>query len=297
MSQDKDRKKHKVRKAILPVAGFGTRFLPATKAQPKEMLPVVDKPAIQYIVEGIVASGITEIIFVTGRGRRILEDHFDTSPELEGFLEGKKKNELAEEMRKISNLARFTYVRQDSPLGNGHALLQAEHLLEDEPVLVIFGDCLYDSNALATKELLEAYEEFEAPIIGLTTTEEDVSQFGIVAGVPLDKKNIRIERIIEKPTASEMISNLVVPGKYILTKDVFRALREAPPHPHTGERGLTDAFHLMLSRGENVYGRVLPGTWLDTGDKFNFVKAAIHMGLKHPEIGEKLKAYLRALKI
>lgn len=286
----------KIRKAILPVAGFGTRFLPATKAQPKEMLPIVDKPVIQYLVEEAVAAGIEEIIFVTGRGKRAIEDHFDISYELEDTLVEKNKQELLETVQKISGLAKFSYVRQPKPLGDGHALLQAAHLLNNEPALVIFGDCLYDSEVPASKQLMDTFEKYGDPVIGLSEVPEDqVSLFGVIDGVKVDDKTYEVKGLVEKPKKEDAPSNLVAVGKYIVTPEVFDTLATME-NGKSGEIRLIDAFEIMLEKNKALYGKVLEGEWLDTGDKFNFVKATIHMGLKHPEIGKKLREYLRGCK-
>ncbi|KKU54021.1 MAG: UTP-glucose-1-phosphate uridylyltransferase [Candidatus Moranbacteria bacterium GW2011_GWE2_47_10] len=283
----------KVRKAILPVAGFGTRFLPATKAQPKEMLPVVDKPVIQYLVEEAVASGIEEIIFVTGRGKRAIEDHFDVSYELEDTLVEKNKHELLEEVRKVAKLAKFSYVRQSMPLGDGHALLQAAHIVGDEPALVIFGDCLYDSKVPAAKQVIEAYEKYGDSVIGLSEVpNEEVSKFGVIDGVKLDEDTYEVKGFAEKPKPEEAPSNFVAVGKYVITPEVFDVLKNMQ-HGKSGEIRLADAFDLMLENDRPIYGKILEGEWLDTGDKFNFVKATIHMALKHPETGKKLREYLK----
>ena len=286
----------KIRKAILPVAGFGTRFLPATKAQPKEMLPIVDKPVIQYLVEEAVASGIEEIIFVTGRGKRAIEDHFDISYELEDTLVEKHKHELLETVQKISGLAKFSYVRQSKPLGDGHALLQAAHLLNGEPALVIFGDCLYDSEVPASKQLMDTFEKYGDPVIGLSEVPMDqVSLFGVIDGTKIDDHTYEIKGLVEKPKQENAPSNLVAVGKYIVTPEVFDVLKTMD-HGKSGEIRLIDAFEIMLKNNKAMFGRVLDGEWLDTGDKFNFVKATIHMGLKHPEIGDKLREYLKGCK-
>lgn len=289
--------KRKVKKAILPVAGFGTRFLPATKAQPKEMLPVVDKPVIQYLVEEAVAAGIEEIIFITGRGKRAIEDHFDVSYELEDTLVEKNKHELLEKVRNISNLAKFSYVRQSVPLGDGHALLQAAHLVDDdEPVLVMFGDCIYDSEIPAAAQLIESYQKYQGPIIGMAEVERsEVSKFGVLDGIPLDDSHWQITRIVEKPNPEDAPSNIVAPGKYIITREVFDVLA-GMSEGKSGEIRLADAFDLMLADEKPLYGKKLSGKWLDTGDKFNFLQATIELGLKHPEVGERLKAYLQNLK-
>ncbi|PIP27046.1 MAG: UTP--glucose-1-phosphate uridylyltransferase [Candidatus Moranbacteria bacterium CG23_combo_of_CG06-09_8_20_14_all_39_10] len=287
----------KITKAILPVAGFGTRFLPATKSQPKEMLPVVDKPVIQYLVEEAVASGIEEIIFVTGRGKRVIEDHFDVSYELEDTLVEKNKHDLLQAVRKISSLAKFSYVRQPMPLGDGHAILQAAHIVGDEPVLVLFGDCLYDSTTPASKQLIETYEKYGDSVIGLSQVEKsDVSKFGVIEGIELDNNNFEIKNIVEKPRVEEAKSNLVAVGKYIITPEVMGVLKDMKVGK-SGEIRLADAFDSMLENNRPIYGKELEGEWLDTGDKFNFIKASIKLGLKHPEVGEKLKKFLKDLKV
>jgi len=287
----------KIKKAILPVAGFGTRFLPATKAQPKEMLPVVDKPVIQYLVEEAVAAGIEEIIFVTGRGKRAIEDHFDTSFELEYNLVEKDKMDLLEEVRRISGLAKFSYVRQPKPLGDGHAILQAAHIVGDEPVLVIFGDCLYDSNVPASAQLIETFEKYGDPVIGLSEVEKkDVSKFGVIDGVKLDDHTWEIKNMVEKPKMEDAPTNLVAVGKYIITPAVFETLANMKSGK-SGEIRLADAFDIMLGEDKPLYGKILEGTWLDTGNKLNFMKAAIHLGLKHSEIKDDLKKYIKELNL
>ena len=287
----------KIRKAILPVAGFGTRFLPATKAQPKEMLPVVDKPVIQYLVEEAVESGIEEIIFVTGRGKRAIEDHFDTSFELEETLVEKSKHGLLEAVRKISGLAKFSYVRQSMPLGDGHAVLQAAHIVGDEPVLVLFGDCIYDSEIPASKQLMDAFDEFGFSVIGMSPVElSEVSKFGVIEGSILDKSTYKITKMIEKPEPGASTSRLVAVGKYIITPEVINIL-SGMKNGNSGEIRLIDAFQVLLERDRPLYGKELQGEWLDTGDKFNFIKATIKLGLKHPEVGEKLRTYLKDLKV
>lgn len=285
----------RIKKAILPVAGFGTRFLPATKAQPKEMLPVVDKPVIQYLVEEAVASGIEEIIFVTGRGKRAIEDHFDISFELEETLVEKNKHDLLKEVQKISSMAKFSYVRQPLPLGDGHAILQAAHIVGDEPVLVLFGDCLYDSQVPASKQLIETYEKYNDSVIGLSSIpKEEISKFGVIEGVRLDESTIEVKKMLEKPKMEETDSTLVAVGKYVITPEVMQVLRDMK-QGKSGEIRLADAFEIMLENNRPLYGKELEGEWLDTGDKFNFIKASIKLGLKHPEIGEKLKKFLKTL--
>ncbi|MBP8599769.1 NTP transferase domain-containing protein, partial [Patescibacteria group bacterium] len=221
-----------ITKAILPVAGFGTRFLPATKAQPKEMLPIVDKPAIQYIVEDAVSAGIKEIIFVTGRGKRAIEDHFDYSFELDKTLVEKNKLELAKEVRHISELAKFSYVRQPLPLGDGHALACAAHLIYDEPVLVMFGDTLYDAKEGPASQILKTFAKYGDPVIGLSAVpRNEVSKFGVIDGVAVGERTYEIKRFIEKPSPSEAPSNLVAVGIYVLTPEVLSWLTTMKPGP------------------------------------------------------------------
>lgn len=288
----------KIKKAIFLVAGFGTRFLPATKAQPKEMLPVVDKPVVQYLAEEAVAAGIREIIFVTGRGKRAIEDHFDVSYELEDTLVEKNKQDLLEKVRGISGLAKFSYVRQSSPLGDGHALLQAAHLVDDdEPVLVFFGDCIYDGEVPAARQIIDAYETYRTPIIGAAEVAiEDVSKFGVIAGDATGERDIRVTRMVEKPKPEEAPSRAVAVGKYVITREVFEIL-SGMESGKSGEIRLADAFDIMLEKGSPIHARMLEGEWLDTGDKFNFLRATIHFGLKHPEVGGKLREYLKTLSL
>ncbi len=287
----------KIKKAILPVAGFGTRFLPATKAQPKEMLPVLNKPAVQYVVENVVAAGIEEIIFVTGRGKRAIEDHFDIAYELEENLAEKNKKDLLEELKKIRGLARFSYVRQPLQLGDGHAILQAAHLVENEPVAVIFGDTMYDSKVSIVKQLVEAYDKYQDPIIGLTKVEkEEVHKFGVYTGIDLEEDIIEIKHLIEKPKNEEAPALTVAPGAYIITPEVFKILSSIK-HGNSGEIRLIDAFEIMLEKNRPLYGKILEGQWLDTGDPFNLLRVNIYLGLQHPEMGKKLREYLKTLKL
>jgi len=286
-----------ITKAILPVAGFGTRFLPATKAQPKEMLPIVDKPAIQYIVEDAVSAGIKEIIFVTGRGKRAIEDHFDYSFELDKTLVEKNKLELAKEVRHISELAKFSYVRQPLPLGDGHALACAAHLIYDEPVLVMFGDTLYDAKEGPASQILKTFAKYGDSVIGLSAVpRNEVSKFGVIDGVAVGERTYEIKRFIEKPSPSEAPSNLVAVGIYVLTPEVLSWLTTMKPGPN-GELRLADAFQQMLAHDRPIYGQEFNGTWLDTGDKLSFIKATIQLGLKNEEIGPELKKFIRTLSL
>lgn len=282
----------KIRKAILPVAGFGTRFLPATKAQPKEMLPVVDKPVVQYLVEEAVAAGIEEIIFVTGRGKRVIEDHFDVSYELEDTLVEKNRHDLLERVRAISNLAKFSYVRQPKPFGDGHALLCARHLIgADEVVAVLYGDDLVDAEVPAIRQLMDVYERYGDPVIALQQVPpNEVSKFGVVATIPLEDRTHQITGFVEKPKMEDAPSNLIVVGKYILTPDVFDYLEQS--RNDEGEIRLANAFIRMIEQKRPLYGYEFQGERHDCGDKFGFLKATIRLGLKHPEIGPALREYL-----
>ncbi len=285
----------KVKKAIFPVAGFGTRFLPATKAQPKEMLPVVDKPVIQYLVEQAAEAGVEEIIFVTGRGKRAIEDHFDYSFELDQTLVEKNKLDLVEQVRRISNLAKFSYVRQSMPLGDGHAINCARHLVDDEPVLIIFGDTLYDSAVSPVKQVLDAYNQLGGPVIGLSEVKPtEIDQFGIVSGETLADGTYKINEMIEKPAIGSTSSSLAAVGIYVITPRVFEILDQVKPGKG-GEIRLADAFHLLLEKQEAIYGKKIVGEWLDTGSKLGLIKATIKLGLKNKEIGDDLKKFLQGI--
>lgn len=286
----------KIKKAIIPVAGFGTRFLPATKAQPKEMLPVVDKPVIQYLVEEAVASGIEEVIFVTGRGKRAIEDHFDKSFELERTLVEKEKQELLKAVKQIASLAKFSYVRQPEPLGDGHAILCAKHLVYPrEPVAVLFGDDLIDGKVPALKQLMDVYEKYSDPVIALCrVAKEDVHRFGVVDPIEVNDRTYEIKRFVEKPKTEDAPSNLVAVGKYIITPEIFKQL-EASVNDE-GEIRLANAFVRVLESGKVIYGHEVEGDRYDCGDKFGFIQATIQMGLKHPEIKDKLKKYISHIK-
>ncbi len=282
----------RVRKAVLPVAGFGTRFLPATKAMPKEMMPIVDKPVIQYLVEEAVASGIEEIIFVTGRGKRAIEDHFDVSYELEDTLVEKNKHDLLEAVQGISSLAKFSYVRQSMPLGDGHALLQAAHLLAGEPVLVMFGDCLYDSKVPASKQLIDTFEKYGDPVVGLSEVpKNEVKKFGVIDGIKVSEGTYEIKDMVEKPEPEDAPSTLVAVGKYIITEDVFNIL-DKMTEGKSGEIRLIDAFEILLEKGKPLYGKVLEGEWLDTGDKLGFLRATISYALKHEKLNGDFRRFL-----
>ncbi|MFA6130820.1 MAG: UTP--glucose-1-phosphate uridylyltransferase [Patescibacteria group bacterium] len=286
----------KVKKAIIPVAGLGTRFLPAAKAQPKEMLAVVDKPIIQYIVEEAVNSGIEEIIFVTSYGKRAIEDHFDRNFELEYRLEQKNKLQELETIRSIGKLAKFAFVRQAKPLGDGHALLSAIPFVgPDEPVAILFGDDIFDAKVPGMRQLLDTYEEYEAPVIGLIEVPHDqVSRYGVVGGEMIQKNVLKIDIFVEKPKAEDAPSNFIAPGHYVITPEIMNILKTQEPGKD-GEIRLADAFVTALKQSIPMYGKVMKGNRLDCGNKLGFLRAQVELGLKHPEIGEDFKQYLEQL--
>lgn len=286
----------KIKKAIFPVAGFGTRFLPATKAQPKEMLMVVDKPVIQYLVEEAVRAGIEEIIFVTGRGKRAIEDHFDYSFELEKTLVENNKLELLKKVKAIENLARFSYVRQPIPLGDGHAVKCASHLVQPgEPVLVMFGDTLFDSQSSPITQVVEAYEKYGESVVGLSEVDKnEVDKFGVIDGLDLGQGNYEIKEFVEKPKIGQAPSNLAAVGIYVITPEVFQVL-DGMDSGKSGEIRLADAFDQMLENNRPIYGKKIEGEWLDTGNKFNFIKATVKLGLKDKEIGSQLQRLINEL--
>lgn len=285
-----------IRKAIIPVAGMGTRFLPAAKAQPKEMLSVVDKPVIQYIVEEAVASGIEEIVFVTAIGKRAIEDHFDRNFELEYRLEQKNKLKELEQIKAIGKLAKFAFVRQNKPLGDGHAVLCAIPFIDlDEPVAVLFGDDIIDGKKPALKQLLEVYEEYHDPVIALQKVpKKQVSSYGVIGGKAVRKNVWEVREFVEKPLVEEAPSDLIVIGRYVLTPEII-ALLPTVRAGKDGEIRLADAFAAYLKKDRALYGCVFEGTRYDCGNKLGFLKAQVELGLKHPEIGKDVKKYLRSL--
>ena len=280
-----------IRKAVFPVAGLGTRFLPATKAQPKEMLPLVDKPIIQYGVEEAVASGVDNIILVTGRGKNAIEDHFDVSIELETFLEARGKTEQLEEIRKISNLINFSYVRQGEPLGLGHAVLVTRGLVGDEPFAVILGDDVIDANPPALRQMIDVYEEFGGPVIAVERVPEgEVSAYGILASEPIRPGVHRILGLVEKPPVHEAPSNLAIIGRYVLTPDIFPEL-QATQKDRTGEIQLTNGLRRLLAR-RPLYALEIDGVRHDTGNKLSYLRAVVYFALRRPDLAEAFRAYL-----
>ena len=294
-------KPKRVRKAVLPAAGLGTRFLPATKAQPKEMLPVVDKPLIQYVVEECVASGIENIIIVTGRGKNAIEDHFDSSPELESFLESKGKTELAELVHNIGNMVHFSYTRQKEPLGLGHAVLVAKELVGNEPFAVLLGDVIIPGPRPATKQLVEVYEATGKGAIAVEEVpREKTGLYGIVDVEPggatgPTNRLMKIRDLVEKPNPADAPSNLAVTGRYLLPPEIFDCLERTNPG-RGGEIQLTDALRLLAVES-GLYAYLYEGKSYDAGDKLGFLKATVEIGLENQEFGGDFRDYLRSLKL
>jgi UTP--glucose-1-phosphate uridylyltransferase len=291
----------KVRKAVLPVAGLGTRFLPATKAIPKEMLPVVDKPVIQYAVEECIASGIEHVIFVTGRNKSAIEDHFDLAPELESFLERRGKPEQAKMVREISGGLSFSYTRQSEALGLGHAVLCAAELVGDEPFAVLLGDVIMDGPVPATKVLIDIYEATGAGAIHVEEVpRERVHLYGIIDAAPagnarFGERLLRIKDLVEKPSAEKAPSNLGVTGRYVLPPEIFSYLASTKPGAG-GEIQLTDGLR-RLAEEDKLMAYIYEGQTYDAGDKLGFLQATVEFGLRNPKLGNDFRAYLQGLKL
>ena len=284
----------KLRKAVIPAAGLGTRFLPATKAQPKEMLPIVDKPAIQYVVEEAVRAGLTEILIVTGRGKRSIEDHFDRSLELEHFLEEKGKFDDLKQVREISDMAEIHYIRQKDPLGLGHAVSVAEAFVGGEPFAVLLGDDIMADHHPLLSEMLDVHERYGRSVLAVTeVSREEVSLYGVVESEFLEERLARVRSVVEKPEPDEAPSNLAAIGRYILTPEIFDCLRGIPPG-RGGEIQLTDAITL-LARQQAVYAWVFEGGRFDVGKKLDYLKATIELAIDREDLGEDLRAYLADL--
>jgi UTP--glucose-1-phosphate uridylyltransferase len=284
----------KVKTAIFPVAGYGTRFLPATKSQPKEMLPIVDKPVIHYLVEEAVNAGIEKIIIITGRGKRAIEDYFDTSFELEHNLVERGKDHLLKQVIDIPNLAQFIYIRQPIPKGDGDAILQAAGILNDEPVAVMFGDDLVINNKSALSQLIDVYEATGSSVIGLKEVPDDhLHMYGVVGG-DLNGTQVNIKEFVEKPkTKEEAPSNLSVIGKYIVTPEVLSELMSyADSHDTNAEVRLADGFKLAINNGVEVLGIAVQGRHYDTGNKLGWLQANIDFALDRDDLGEDLKEFL-----
>lgn len=285
----------KVRKAVFPAAGLGTRFLPATKSSPKEMLPLVDKPLIQYVVEEAVASGIESVIIVTGRGKSAIEDHFDISFELEHLLEERGKQQELKEMRAISDMSRVSYVRQREALGLGHAVLQARDLVGNEPFAVMLSDDIIDSKTPALKQLLDVYEKYDAPVVAVFEVEgEAISRFGAIDGEEVEDGVFKINDMVEKPPFAEAPSNLAIIGRYVLTPDIFDEIATTRPGA-IGEIQITDAMR-SLAKKRPFYGVRFEGKRHDAGDKLGFLMATVEFALKHEDLAPKFREYLSKFK-
>jgi UTP--glucose-1-phosphate uridylyltransferase len=286
-----------VRKAVFPAAGLGTRFLPATKAQPKEMLPLVDKPTIQYGVEEAIAAGVSNIILVTGRGKNAIEDHFDVSAELETFLENRGKLDQLEEVRNISRMVSVSSVRQGEPLGLGHAVLVTESVVAGEPFAVILADDVIDAEPAGLKQMMDVYMRADGPVIAVERVPDDqVSSYGILdveAAPELGPRVYRIKDMVEKPPRAEAPSNLAIIGRYILTPDIFPALRETA-RDKSGEIQLTNGMRRLLE-SRPLYAYEIDGVRHDTGNKLGFLKAVVYFGLKRPELAGPFREYLDAI--
>jgi UTP--glucose-1-phosphate uridylyltransferase len=288
-----------IRKAVFPAAGLGTRFLPATKAQPKEMLVLVDKPVIQYGVEEAVQSGVSNILIVTGRGKNAIEDHFDVNVELESFLEQRGKTAQLEEIRKITAPINVAYVRQGEPLGLGHAVLVTRSLVGNEPFAVILGDDVIDANPPALRQMIDVYERVQGPVLAVErVAPDDVSSYGIVAideSKEFGRGVFRVRDLVEKPRREDAPSNLAIIGRYILTPDIFDAL-DATSRDRTGEIQLTNGLRRLLNE-RSVYVYEIEGVRHDTGNKLGFLKALVYFALQRPDLAEPFRNYLESLDL
>lgn len=290
--------KTKIRKAVIPVAGLGTRFLPATKAQPKEMLPVVDKPIIQYVVEEAAASGIEDIIIVTGWQKRSIEDHFDYPFELEKRLKESGKLEALEELKRISNLANFIYIRQRGTYGNGTPALNAKHLIGDEPFVVMWGDEFIYADPPRLKQMIDVYEEYGHSVISAVRipNKEDLSKYGIADVDPVKGNVFKMKKIVEKPKPDEAPSNLATHGAYLLTPTIFKHLEKVRPGKD-GEIWLPDAIASLMTE-EPVYAcEIANARYYDTGSKLGWLQANVEFGLRHPKLGNDFRSYLKSLTL
>jgi UTP--glucose-1-phosphate uridylyltransferase len=286
-----------IRKAVFPAAGLGTRFLPVTKAQPKEMLPLVDKPIIQYGVEEAVAAGIANILLVTGRGKNAIEDHFDVSVELETFLEARGKHEMLAEVRKISNLINFSYVRQGEPLGLGHAVLVTRNLVGEEPFAVILSDDVIDADPPALKQMIDVFSRVDGPVLCVERVPRDqISSYGVIAydaNASMPRGTYRVTDLVEKPPREEAPSDLAIIGRYILTPDIFPALEETA-RDRSGEIQLTNGLKRLLAK-RPIYACEVTGVRHDTGNKLGFLKAVTYFALRRPDLAGPYTDYLMSV--
>lgn len=285
-----------ITKAVFPAAGLGTRFLPATKASPKEMLPLVDKPLIQYVVEEAVASGIEEVVVITGRGKRAIEDHFDVAFELEEDLKAKGKHKLLSEVQHIANLVTFCYIRQKKALGLGHAVLTAKRVIGEEPFAVLLGDDIIDSDVPALRQMMAVYKRYPATILAIQKVPKAQTQnYGIIDAKRIEDGIYLVKDLVEKPLPDEAPSNLAIIGRYILTPEIFAALEQTKPGKG-GEIQLTDGLRLLMEK-QPIYAFEFTGTRHDAGDKLGFLKATVEFGLKNEEFGAEFRNYLQKLKL
>ena len=286
----------KVRKAVIPAAGLGTRFLPATKAQPKEMLPIVDKPTLQYIIEEAVASGIEEILIITGRSKKCIEDHFDKSVELELELEKSGKEEMLKMVRDISDMVDIHFIRQKEPKGLGHAISCAKTFVGNEPFAVLLGDdIVYNEGKPCLKQLIDCYDEYNTSVLGVQTVEaKDVNKYGIVNGIHIEDRVYKVKGLVEKPAVEEAPSNVAILGRYIITPRIFKILEETKPGKG-GEIQLTDALLNLMSE-EAMYAYDFEGTRYDVGDKLGFLKATVEYALRREDLRDGFVEYLNTLK-
>ncbi len=286
----------KIRKAVFPAAGLGTRFLPATKASPKEMLPLVDKPLIQYAVEEAVASGIESVIIVTGRGKSAIEDHFDISFELEHLLRERGKTSALEDVRAITDMARICYVRQKEALGLGHAILQAKDLVGDEPFAVMLADDVIDAEVPALKQMMRVYEKFDAPVLGtMQVAGAAISRFGVIDAEEVETGVYKIRDMVEKPAYKDAPSDLAIVGRYILTPDIFPEIEATKPGAG-GEIQITDAMRSLLKK-RDFYAVRFDGVRHDAGDKLGFLIATVEFALKREDLAPEFREYLKGLKL
>lgn len=286
----------KIKKAVIPAAGLGTRFLPATKAQPKEMLPIVDKPTIQYIIEEAVASGIEEILIITGRNKNCIEDHFDKSVELELELEKSGKQEMLKLVREISDMVDIHYIRQKEPRGLGHAISCAKTFVGNEPFAVLLGDDLvYNEEKPCLKQLMDCYNEYNTSILGVQTVDaKDVDKYGIIKGIHIEGRVHKVRGLIEKPAIEEAPSNIAILGRYIITPQIFKILEEKKPG-RGGEIQLTDALSKLINE-EAIYAYEFEGIRYDVGDKLGFLKATVEYALRREDLRDGFIEYLNTLK-
>jgi UTP--glucose-1-phosphate uridylyltransferase len=288
---------NKIRKAVFPAAGLGTRFLPATKASPKEMLPLVDKPLIQYVVEEAVASGIESVLIVTGREKSPIENHFDISYELEQVLQERSKTAMFKQIRAISEISRITYTRQKQALGLGHAIYQGKDFVGNEPFAVLLSDDIVDAEKPALKQMIEVYEKYKAPVIAtMQVAGEAISRFGVIDAEEVEPNVYKIKDMVEKPPFAEAPSDLAIIGRYILTPDVFDAI-ERTEKGSGGEIQITDAMRLMLKEGKSFYAVKLDGVRHDAGDKLGFLIATVEFALKREDLGQHFREYLKSLEL